>query len=176
MAEEAAAPAVAAGTEAAPPPGKMTMVVGVDESEHSFYALQWALQHFFPPPPQPQQYRLVVVTAKPSAASAVGLAGPGAADVLPYVEADLKKTALRVIDKAKALCAQVSDAVFEAVEGDARSVLCEAVERHHAEMLVVGSHGYGAIKRAVLGSVSDYCAHHAHCTVMIVKKPKHHKH
>ncbi|RRT48826.1 hypothetical protein B296_00034820 [Ensete ventricosum] len=26
--------------------------------------------------------------------------------------------------------------------------------------------------RAVLGSVSDYCAHHAHCTVMIVKKPK----
>lgn len=77
MAEEAAAPAVAAGTEAAPPPGKMTMVVGVDESEHSFYALQWALQHFFPPPPQPQQYRLVVVTAKPSAASAVGLAGPG---------------------------------------------------------------------------------------------------
>jgi len=27
--------------------------------------------------------------------------------VLPYVEADLKKTALRVIDKAKALCAQV---------------------------------------------------------------------
>jgi len=31
----------------------------------------------------------------------------GAAEVLPYVEADLKKTALRVIDKAKALCAQV---------------------------------------------------------------------
>jgi hypothetical protein len=29
--------------------------------------------------------------------------------------------------------------------------------------------------RAVLGSVSDYCTHHAHCTVMIVKKQKHHK-
>ncbi|CAD6267576.1 unnamed protein product [Miscanthus lutarioriparius] len=173
MAEEASsAPAAAAAGTEAPPPGKMTMVAGVDDSDHSFYALQWALRHFFPPG-QPQQYRLVVVTAKPSA---VGLAGPGAADVLPYVEADLKNTALRVIDKAKALCAQVSDAVFEAVEGDARNVLCEAVERHHAEMLVVGSHGYGAIKRAVLGSVSDYCAHHAHCTVMIVKKPKQHKH
>lgn len=173
MAEEASAPAAAAGTEA--PPGKMTMVVGVDESEHSFYALQWALQHFFPPG-QPQQYRLVVVTAKPTAASAVGLAGPGAADVLPYVEADLKRSALRVVEKAKGLCTQASDAVFEALEGDARNVLCEAVERHGAEMLVVGSHGYGAIKRAVLGSVSDYCAHHAHCTVMIVKKPKQHKH
>ncbi|XP_062202791.1 universal stress protein PHOS34-like [Phragmites australis] len=165
MAEEASAPAAAAGE------GKMTMVVGVDESDHSYYALQWALQHFFPPAP-PQRYRLVVVAAKPSAASAVGFAGPGAANVLPFVEADLKRSSLRVIDKAKELCAQVSDAVFEVVEGDARNVLCEAVERHHAEMLVVGSHGYGAIKRAVLGSVSDYCAHHAHCTVMIVKKPK----
>jgi hypothetical protein len=29
--------------------------------------------------------------------------------------------------------------------------------------------------RAVLGSVSDYCTHHAHCTVMIVKQPKYHK-
>lgn len=67
MAEEAPALAAAAGT-------KMTMVAGVDESEHSFYALQWALQHFFPPG-QPQQYRLAVVTAMPSAA--VGLAGTG---------------------------------------------------------------------------------------------------
>ncbi|XBH68127.1 hypothetical protein VPH35_096369 [Triticum aestivum] len=86
--------------------GKMTMVVGVDESEHSYYALQWTLLHFFSPGQQ-QQYRLVVVTAKPTAASAVGLAGPGAADVLPFVEADLKRSSLRVIDKAKELCAHV---------------------------------------------------------------------
>ncbi|WVZ52936.1 hypothetical protein U9M48_003935 [Paspalum notatum var. saurae] len=50
----------------------MTPVAGIDESDHSFYALQ----HFFPAS-QPQQYRLIVVTAKPFAASAVGLAGPG---------------------------------------------------------------------------------------------------
>ncbi|CAL4898798.1 unnamed protein product [Urochloa decumbens] len=167
MAEEASSEPAAEGT-------KMTMVVGVDDSEPSFYALRWTLQHFFPPGHRPQQqYRLVVVTATPSAA--VAIAGPGALmDVRAFVESDLKRAAQHVIDKAKDLCAQlqVSDAEFEALEGDARSVLCDAVERHRAEMLVVGSHGYGAIKRAVLGSVSDYCAHHAHCTVMIVKKPK----
>ncbi|CAJ2640203.1 unnamed protein product [Trifolium pratense] len=43
--------------------------------------------------------------------------------------------------------------VVEVVEGDARNVLCDAVEKHHASILVLGSHGYGAIKRAVLGSV-----------------------
>ena len=65
------------------------------------------------------------------------------------MEADLKRVALRVVEKARELCAaaQVADAEFEALEGDARNVLCDAVERHHAEMLVVGSHGYGAIKR-----------------------------
>uniref|UniRef100_A0A453AQ76 UspA domain-containing protein n=1 Tax=Aegilops tauschii subsp. strangulata TaxID=200361 RepID=A0A453AQ76_AEGTS len=62
--------------------------------------------------------------------------------------------------------------VVEVIDGEPRFVLCNAVEKHHADLLVVGSHGYGAIKRAFLGSVSDYCAHHAHCSVMIVKQPK----
>ena len=44
-------------------------------------------------------------------------------------------------------CVQVHDVKVEVVEGDARNVLCDAVEKHHASILVVGSHGYGAIKR-----------------------------
>lgn len=39
------------------------------------------------------------------------------------------------------------EAGFETIEGDPRNVLCEAVEKHNASILVVGSHGYGAIKR-----------------------------
>ncbi|TKW28832.1 hypothetical protein SEVIR_3G354100v4 [Setaria viridis] len=153
------------------PPGKPVMVVGIDDSDHSYYALEWTLQHFFAPG-QPQQYRLVVLTAKPPASSVIGIAGVGSAELLPTVEADLKRTVARVIDKAKMLCAEVTDVCYEAMEGDARSVICEAVDRHHAEMLVVGCHGYSKWKRAVLGSVSDYCTHHAHCSVMVVKMPK----
>ncbi|XP_061347255.1 universal stress protein PHOS32-like isoform X2 [Gastrolobium bilobum] len=149
---------------------KQVMVVGIDDSEHSSYALKWTLDHFFPNP----MFKLVLVHSRPSATSAVGLAGPGAAEVLPIVDSDLRKIAARVVETAKQLCIKnsVNDVIAEVVEGDPRNVLCEAVEKHHASVLVVGSHGYGAIKRAVLGSVSDYCAHHAHCTVMIVKKPK----
>uniref|UniRef100_A0A2N9J1S0 UspA domain-containing protein n=1 Tax=Fagus sylvatica TaxID=28930 RepID=A0A2N9J1S0_FAGSY len=154
---------------------KQVMVVGIDDSEHSTYALEWTLDHFFTPYASNHPFNLVLVHSKPTPSSAVGLAGPGAAEVLPFVEADLKKIASRVIEKAKEICTSKSviNVIVDVVEGDARNVLCEAVEKHHASILVVGSHGYGAIKRAVLGSVSDYCAHHAHCTVMIVKKPKH---
>ncbi|KAH6823981.1 Adenine nucleotide alpha hydrolases-like superfamily protein [Perilla frutescens var. hirtella] len=157
---------------------KSVMVVGIDDSDHSFHALEWTLEHLFSPAPENSAFRLVVVHAKPSATTAVGLTGPGAAEVLPYVERDLKIIAARVVEKAKEICAakSVNDVLLEAAEGDPRNVLCEAVDKHNASVLVVGSHGYGAIKRAVLGSVSDYCAHHAHCSVMIVKKPRKIKH
>ncbi|KAK9282447.1 hypothetical protein L1049_005365 [Liquidambar formosana] len=153
---------------------KPVMVVGIDESEHSFYALEWTIEHFFAPFASNPPFKLLIVHAKPSATSSIGLAGPGAADVLPFVEADLRKIAARVVEKAKEFCISksVHDVTLEVMEGDARNVLCEAVDKHQASMLAVGSHGYGAIKRAVLGSVSDYCAHHAHCSVMIVKRPK----
>lgn len=51
---------------------------------------------------------------------------------------------------------QVIDAAVDVVEGDARNVLCEAVEKHHASTLVVGSHGYGAIRRYSLIQIWNY--------------------
>ncbi|GAB2281580.1 hypothetical protein Dimus_016160, partial [Dionaea muscipula] len=128
---------------------KPVMLVGIDDSEHSFYALEWALDHFFAPHAPNFPFKLIVVHAKPSPSSAIGLAGPGAAEVLPYVEADLKRIAGRVAENTKHLCISklVDDITVEVIEGDARNVLCEAVEKHHASVLVLGSHGYGAIKR-----------------------------
>ncbi|EEE51006.1 hypothetical protein OsJ_31633 [Oryza sativa Japonica Group] len=44
------------------------------------------------------------------------------------------------------------------VEGEPRKALCGAAKNAGAGLVVVGSRGLGAIKRAFLGSVSDYCA------------------
>ncbi|OIV95372.1 hypothetical protein TanjilG_14526 [Lupinus angustifolius] len=154
---------------------KQVMVVGIDDSDFSLYALEWTLDHLVGPTTDDSIFKLVLVYAKPSVLSAAGLlAGPGVADVLPIVDSDLKRTTTKIVEYAKELCIKksVKDPIVEVVDGDPRNVLCDAVEKHHASILVVGSHGYGPIKRAVLGSVSDYCAHNAHCSVMIVKKPK----
>ncbi|XP_068491737.1 LOW QUALITY PROTEIN: uncharacterized protein [Phaseolus vulgaris] len=155
---------------------KKVVVIGIDDSEASTYAIWWTLDHFFPSP----IFRLVLVHSRP-AASSVSFPGPttstlvlGAGQIFFVLDLGFQKTATKVIDSAKQLCIEksVHDAALEVVEGDPRNVLCMAVEKYHAAILVVGSHGRGALKRVVLGSVSDFCAHHANCTVMIVKKPK----
>ncbi|KAL8143069.1 hypothetical protein V2J09_016101 [Rumex salicifolius] len=153
---------------------KPVMLVAIDESEHSFYALEWTLDHFFVPHAPNFPFDLIVIHAKPSPAASIGYAGPGGVEILPVIDSDLRKIAQRVADRAKELSISksVSNMVVEVWEGDPRNVMCEAVEKHQATILVVGNHGYGTIKRALLGSVSDYCAHHAHCSVMIVKRPK----
>ncbi|XP_010523937.1 PREDICTED: uncharacterized protein LOC104802163 [Tarenaya hassleriana] len=155
--------ATAAGEE------KPVMIVGMDTSDHSTYALEWTLDHFFVPYAPNPPFRLFVFYAKHS--SPYRYMEPFA---LPIVDSHLKQVAAGVMERAEQICLSksVTGARFKVVDGDPRLVLCDAVDKHAASVLVVGNHGYGAIKRAILGSVSDYCAHHAHCTVMIAKKPK----
>lgn len=49
--------------------------------------------------------------------------------------------------------------------------IVELAEEIGAGMVVIGSRGLGGIRRALLGSVSDSVMRHAHCPVMIVRKP-----
>lgn len=56
-------------------------------------------------------------------------------------------------------------------EGHPKEVLLEEAERWGADLIVLGSHGYGAIRRFFLGSVSLAVATNAPCSVEIVRIP-----
>jgi nucleotide-binding universal stress UspA family protein len=47
--------------------------------------------------------------------------------------------------------------------------VCELAQEVHAEAIVVGSRGRGGIKRAFLGSVSDYVVRNAPCSVVVTR-------
>jgi hypothetical protein len=58
-------------------------------------------------------------------------------------------------------------------EGQAADVLL--AEARKADLLVVGSRGLGGFRALLLGSVSQQCARHAACPVMIVPPPHEHE-
>lgn len=53
--------------------------------------------------------------------------------------------------------------------GSPRSIILEEAERWRADLIVVGSHGYGAFQRFLLGSVSQAIVSHAKCSVEVVR-------
>lgn len=61
------------------------------------------------------------------------------------------------------------DLTTKVLSGAPARVIVEEAESWGADVIVVGSHGYGFWQRAWLGSVSNAVAHHAPCSVLIVR-------
>ena len=55
------------------------------------------------------------------------------------------------------------------VPGSPRAVILDAAEDWNADLIVVGSHGYRAWERFLLGSVSQSVVSHAKCSVEVVR-------
>ncbi len=47
--------------------------------------------------------------------------------------------------------------------------IVEEAQKWSADLIVLGSHGYGFWERMLLGSVSNAVVHHAPCSVLIVR-------
>ena len=59
----------------------------------------------------------------------------------------------------------------QVLAGSPRSAILEEAEGWKADLIVVGSHGYGPWHRLVLGSVSQAIVLHAKCSVEVVRHP-----
>lgn len=132
------------------------VVVGVDGSEGSKDALRWAVR----------QARFTGATVQAVIAwqypMFLGWAAVGTdnTDYGQVAEQALAEAIAEIVGPEF----QVKTSV---VEGYAGQILVEASA--DAELLVVGSRGYSAFADALLGSVSTYCVHHAHCPVTVIR-------
>ncbi len=60
----------------------------------------------------------------------------------------------------------------ETIEGSPKKSILKEAGRIAADLVVLGSHGYGAIGRIVRGSVSQAVLSEAHCTVEVIRSPQ----
>jgi nucleotide-binding universal stress UspA family protein len=141
------------------------IVVGVDGSAPSRAALKWAIR----------QAELTGAAVEAIAAwhypAMVG--GYAWAPVSVLDSGDFSEIAAKSLNDAisetvdPASSVQLTSSVRE---GNTAQVLLEAAEG--ADLLVVGSRGHGGFTGALLGSVSQHCALHAPCPIVIVRTAK----
>ncbi|QQS42975.1 MAG: universal stress protein [Acidobacteriota bacterium] len=75
----------------------------------------------------------------------------------------------RLEDKLKGRDVSVENEVF--FSRSTKGAIVEDAENWNADLIVVGSHGYGFVKRMLIGSVSDAIVKYAPCSVLVVRKP-----
>jgi nucleotide-binding universal stress UspA family protein len=147
-------------------PGNGRIVVGVDGSQGSRAALEWAIQEA---QMRESSVHILVVWQYPhtTSASAWGLGMDPSPDVQEAVAAASAAAASRLGLKASAQGDVAT--TWEAIEGNPAHALLAASE--DADLLVVGSRGHGAFVGALLGSVSHQVVAHARCPVVVVPTP-----
>ncbi|XP_020107688.1 universal stress protein PHOS32-like isoform X2 [Ananas comosus] len=151
---------------------RRVVAVAVDEGEESICALRWSLRNIC----AAERDVLVLLYARPPPPVCSALDASGyifSEEVTASIDKYSRDLADSVMEKAKNICKAYENIRIEekVAVGDARDVICDMVDKLGADLLVMGSHGYGFIKRALLGSVSDYCIRNAKCPVLIVKRP-----
>ena len=152
----------------------MAIVVGVDGSDESKEALRWALEEA-----RLRQTTLRAVWVFEMPLNVTPMAAPMGGG-MPVYEPLGPETAEAIrnasAERLATLVAEVSEKVTgagdvrveqEVLEGHAAEALVRASQDE--ELLVVGSRGRGGLKGMLLGSVSQACAHHASCPIVIVR-------
>ena len=137
------------------------IVVGVDGSENSRHALEWAAAE---EALRGAHLHIVSTWEFPMmVASEVVWVVPPANDVLIQAAAE---RADRLIQQ---LALDPTTVHYDVItpEGRAGAELVRIAE--DADLLVVGSRGEGSTHELLLGSVSNYCAHHSPCPIVIIR-------
>ena len=132
------------------------VVVGIDGSEHSRFALKWASDEA-----KHRGATLRILFAQISDPENVpSWYEPGSSDLSP---------GQAIVDDAVGLVATRHPSLLvhaEVVDWPPSLVL--TVASRSADLLVVGARGKGGFEELLLGSVSDQCIQYAHCPVAVV--------
>ena len=139
----------------------MKILMGVDDSEFSGDVLRAVVAQFRAEHTKVRVLHVLQTTAPPQMA-------PGYAPELD----DQRKPAQELVER---IANELRGAGFEvetAVEvGDIREKIIDRASDWGADLIVVGSHGRSGIQRFLLGSVAEFVARNAHCSVEIVRTP-----
>lgn len=146
-------------TLAAPPPRVKKLLLATDLSDASSAATEEA----FELAGRLDAAMLVVSVIDPGS---LLLPGGRFRARVDQVRENREQAAQALVERGRAAGVTVSFLVWT---GDPGDMIIEAAEAEHADMIIVGSHGRGAVGRLFLGSVSEHVVRNAPCPVLVVR-------
>ena|SRR5208283_219919 len=142
----------------------MKVLMGIDDSKYAAEIARAFVTQF-----RPQHTEVLVLHVL----QPLGLVAPPemAMGYAPELEG-MKKPAQELVER---VAKQLRSAGFKAetaVEvGDVRERILDSAAEWRADLIVLGSHGTRGIQRFLLGSVAEFVARHARCSVQIIRTP-----
>jgi nucleotide-binding universal stress UspA family protein len=113
---------------------------------------------------------LLVVSVAHPALPAVGYSAYGYSNVVAEVrQAERKRVEELVASIAEVAEAEGVHCSTVTVDGQVVEEICSKASEYDAQLIVVGSHGWGAARRLLSGSVSTGLVHSAPCPVLVVR-------
>jgi len=141
----------------------MKILIGIDDSKVSGDVLRAIVTQF-----RTEHTEIRVLHVLQPVAPAPPQMAPGYA---PELE-EQKKPARELVGRIAKELLSAGFKVDTAVEiGDIRERIIDSAAEWGADLIVVGSHGERGIRRFLLGSVAEFVARHAKCSVEIVRTP-----
>lgn len=149
----------------------MRILIATDGSEFSDAAIEKICQMF--KNPENQELKIVSAYEPPIMVAAAPYASP--AGYNSGLEKEMRGFATQAIEQAESQVRKrfpdlKVDLTTQILCGSPEQTIVEEAEKWGADLIVVGSHGYGFWERMLLGSVSNGIVNHAHCSVMVVRK------
>jgi len=141
----------------------MKILMAVDDSKFSADVVRATVMQF-----RAENTEVRVLHVLQPVAPAPPQMAPGYA---PELEAQ-KKPAQELLERiVKELRAGGFKADTAVMVGDIRETIIDSAADWGANLIVVGSHGEKGMRRFLLGSVAEFVARHATCSVEIVRAP-----
>ena len=110
----------------------------------------------------------------PAGGFGIGVEPLGGPSVAPAIEEEALEAIGAEGEEALQRTAEALGVEAETVtaDGDPGREICRLAESGRFDVVVVGSHGTGLVRRVLVGSVSHYVVHHATCPVLVVRAPE----
>ena len=150
----------------------MKILLATDGSEYSNIAVEELADR---PLPSNSEVRIISVFESTPLITGIPVSMGDLAGVWEEANAILRKLADKAVEDAVNLLKNKTSNLFistAVVEGSPKQAILQEAEKFGADLIVVGSHGRGAARRFLLGSVSQSIALHANCSVEIARRKK----